>query len=114
MDNLNEPNGLGTLVDAGATICRSLPNVINLNKWQHALTIIMSAGFITLYVNGVDVTDRANCNNSTVIPNAAAPTQIGARAGASDRNFHGAIDDVRIYNRVLSAGEIQQLYLAGK
>ena len=31
-----------------------------------------------------------------------------------DSYFPGTIDDVRIYNRVLSAGEVKQLYLAGK
>lgn len=28
--------------------------------------------------------------------------------------FGGSLDDVRIYNRALSAGEVQQLYLMGK
>jgi len=28
--------------------------------------------------------------------------------------WNGMIDDARLYNRALSAGEVKQLYLAGK
>ena len=46
-----------------------------------------------------------------------APTtgmlRIGQQKTGSGRWFNGTIDDVRIYNRALSASEINQLYLAG-
>src|SRR5262249_2114168 len=42
---------------------------------------------------------------------------IGDRGGAAQQqctsNMKGAIDDVRIYNRALTEGEVQQLYKAG-
>jgi hypothetical protein len=39
------------------------------------------------------------------------PVLIGKLRSASDeRHFKGFIDDVRFYNRALSATEIQQLY----
>jgi hypothetical protein len=38
-------------------------------------------------------------------------TDIGASYG---RYFQGLIDDVRIYNRVLSAAQIQAMYAGGK
>ncbi|HEY9583994.1 MAG TPA: LamG-like jellyroll fold domain-containing protein [Candidatus Paceibacterota bacterium] len=37
---------------------------------------------------------------------------IGGNSGAN--TFNGSIDDVRIYNRALSAGEITQLYNLGR
>ncbi|MEM6810915.1 MAG: LamG-like jellyroll fold domain-containing protein [Pseudomonadota bacterium] len=36
--------------------------------------------------------------------------EIGGRTDTTGNNFEGEIDDVRIYNRVLSANEIQALY----
>ncbi|HEY4714989.1 MAG TPA: LamG-like jellyroll fold domain-containing protein, partial [Candidatus Paceibacterota bacterium] len=41
---------------------------------------------------------------------------IGARltSGALSAFFNGTIDDVRIYNRALSATEIKQLYNLGR
>ena len=33
---------------------------------------------------------------------------------SSDRHFHGAIDDVRIYNRALSEAEVRELYVASE
>ena len=36
---------------------------------------------------------------------------IGKRGGISVRNFNGLIDDIRIYNRALSASEISALYI---
>ena len=38
---------------------------------------------------------------------------IGTR-DSGDGGWSGSIDDVRIYNRALSASEVQQLYLMGK
>jgi len=31
-----------------------------------------------------------------------------------DYYFNGTVDDVRVYNRALSASEVKQLYLMGK
>jgi len=61
-----------------------------------------------LYVNGelqsdIDIyTSPLPTNNASVI--------IGRYISSY---FNGQIDEVRIYNRALSAEEIQQLYLAG-
>jgi hypothetical protein len=38
---------------------------------------------------------------------------IGARDGGAYYSFNGKIDDVRFYNRALSAEEVQQLYQSG-
>ena len=32
-------------------------------------------------------------------------------AASNNRHFHGAIDDVRIYNRALSEAEVRELYV---
>jgi len=56
------------------------------------------------YVNGV-LQDSGTVSRST---NTSASLQIGRRIDAADP-FFGALDDIRIYNRVLSAAEIRVL-----
>ena len=58
-----------------------------------------------LYVNGVEVA-------SNTLPRAANGTGaclIGGAGGVSEF-FGGRIDDVRLYNRALSASEVQALF----
>jgi hypothetical protein len=45
--------------------------------------------------------------------NLGGPFAIGRRAAASSLYWHGMIDEVGIWNRLLSASEISQLYNAG-
>ena len=49
-------------------------------------------------------------------PNSVSPFEIGRKYkvwGSPDGHFIGSIDDIRIYNRVLSELEINQLYNEG-
>ena len=43
----------------------------------------------------------------------AGVLQIGKQVGFGEY-WNGPIDDVRVYNRALSAAEVKQLYLMGK
>ncbi len=72
-----------------------------------------AANGLRLYVNGVE---DANSPASTVgiigIDSVAQPLRIGMRSDTVWA-FNGSIDDVRIYNRVLSSSEITALYNSG-
>ena len=74
------------------------------------VTFSDSTDTVKFYVNGV-LQGTKTLNTSILSSN--VPVIIGGRNGASDANFDGAIDDVRIYNRVISAIEVQSLYKAG-
>ena len=65
-----------------------------------------------LYVNGVLVGSTAQ----TIVPNPQYSTFIGTDPSNPTQNnpFEGEIADVRIYNRALSAAEIQAIYDAKK
>lgn len=84
----------------------SVNNTVTLGQWIHVVWTINSGTF-TVYVNGVSKAS-GSCANPV---NVAHAISIGARSGATDRNFDGIIDDVRIYNRVLTAADIRALYL---
>ncbi len=75
----------------------------------------LSATGLRLYKNGAE---DANSPASTALVGAInAGTNvlgIGALPADVSRTFNGQIDDVRIYNRALSASEVKQLYLMGK
>lgn len=77
--------------------------------WIH-LTAIYNypANLIQIYKNGV-LRDTDHFTDYSVVPgNGTAPFRIGTRDFSS--YFKGAIDDIRIYSRILSSSEISALY----
>jgi hypothetical protein len=104
----------------GIAICESdsqvffkyADGVIVANRWIHILAM-RNSGVISIYVNGVVVSSNgisfgANENAAIQATNNAA--RIGAReySGVEDY-FNGRIDDVRAYNRALTASEARLL-----
>lgn len=85
----------------------STSNVININAWNHVVVTLDVSG-IKLYVNGIDV--LPGVATQTMPPNVSGVVAIGNRASATDRTFDGYIDEVRFYNRVLTALEIKNNY----
>ena len=59
---------------------------------------------IRLYKNGVEIKSGATSMSSIAHTNSALI--IGARADLAADYFEGLIDDVRIYNKALSAAEV--------
>lgn len=99
--------------DAGGTDWNQKMTVSTFNdgRWHYAMATITGGvnGTITLYVDGVAVS-TTNPSSGTVgsISNAAS-VAVGVGGGY---NIEGTIDEVRIYNRALSATEILKLYQA--
>ena len=88
---------------------------LELNTWHHVAVTYTDNNFEwAIYRNGNEETS-GNFPGTIDKPNGNTdPTTIGARTWLFDQNFSGRIDDVRIFNRELSANEINDLYLAGK
>lgn len=82
---------------------RSNANAVTLNEWQH-VAAIREGATITFYVNGVNAGSATNTNLN--IADSADPVRIGIRASDLNRDFNGFIDEVRVYNRTLTATEI--------
>jgi chitodextrinase len=84
---------------------RNSATVRELNTWYHVAGVYDAvARTLDIYVNGV----LDNGELSGTVPssqvNSAASASIGRRTGGF--HFAGVIDDVRVYSRPLSAGEI--------
>jgi len=73
-----------------------------LNTWTH-LAVTYGGGTIRYFVNGVQVASRALSGS---IAATALPLRIGGNAPWGEF-FAGLIDEVRVYNRALTAAEIQ-------
>ena len=84
---------------------------VNDGQWHHAAGVY-NGSEICLYVDGVP--DANHTANQAAIKIAFNDLQIGRSLHTSPMNqFDGAIDDARIYDRALFAGEVWQLYQEG-
>ncbi len=82
---------------------------ISLGKWQ-MLTLVIEKGYRGFYVNGVMQNEKLDQDESGKdIIYSDLPLFIGF-AGFHDTHWVGSIDDIRIYNRALSAKAVKALY----
>ena len=87
----------------------SSPSALSTGAWHH-LAMTYENSTLRLYVNGSEVNNRTIGRIRT---QSNLPLRIGQR-GDAGYFFNGQIDDVRIYNRALSAQEVLDIYnLAG-
>jgi len=89
------------------------PVFVNDGEWHHlAMTAMDNAtpdsDFIRIYVEGADVTPIVQDTAPTVSPVANVDLRIGNRIDGTNW-LNADLDDVRLYDRVLSAAEIYNL-----
>jgi len=78
--------------------------VAPLNQWTH-VALVYDSGVVKTYINGV-LTHTYNGSGSIGdIDGSQNDFRIGGRQSAS-HNFQGRIDEVKVYNRALSATEV--------
>lgn len=99
--------GLGT-GDGSENICTylSTADVLTANTWQHvAVTIDRTAGTVVLYHNGVAVPATTNGSCSVGGLNGSFSTNKGLVMGGfgGAPSGSGSLDDIRVYDSVLSA-----------
>jgi hypothetical protein len=88
-------------VPTGEAISKGTAGLM-LNAWAH-LAATYDGANLRLYVNGVQVASSAVTG---AIATTSGPLRIGGNTIWSEW-FKGTIDDVRVYNRALSAAEVQ-------
>ena len=87
------------------------------NQWNNvAFTYDGSslASGVKIYFNGVSQSFTTNYDTLNTTIQSGAVANIGYSSVAGSNIFNGLIDEFRVYNRVLSAGEILEQYLAAK
>ena len=87
------------------------PSQTGPSTWNHIVFVVPASNDSShkVYVNGVSqtMTDNGGGHGGT------AGWNIGSNSGSGEY-WDGKIDDVRVYNRLLSASEVKQLYSIGK
>ena len=93
-------------------ILNSTKTVLPANTWSHLACTITSGSSLQFFVNGVFTDSIAITTGSLTTSAGAAPTSIKL-GGKGDNSYaySGYLDDFRIYNKVLTPAQIQQLYL---
>ena len=100
---------------AGGTTSTLIDSSTNLNtgEWYFAVgTYDAATGEMKLYLNGTEVASQSHPVGGAVDTNAAVPVALGAN-GSPEQFFDGVLDDLRVYDKALSASEIADLYAAG-
>ncbi len=109
---------ISTAEVGGGSNLTQITNAIQVatSTWTHICTTQTGVAAPIIYKNGVLAASGSGSNLTPTTK--TARTLVGSLGGGFDSNegaYMGAIDDVRVYNkRVLSAYEVQQLYLSGR
>ncbi len=83
----------------------------NLNKWTHVVGVYELGVAVRLYINGVLAAQDITAVPAAIAYNLNLPTRIGARADNSGQGmWNGQIDDLRLYNKILTLNDIKALY----
>jgi hypothetical protein len=79
-----------------------------LGKWTH-LAATVDGNDATLYINGVEVASGTFTFGPNTLASMAIGNVCGVNAGNNTQTFNGDLDEVRIYNRALTAAEVAYL-----
>jgi Concanavalin A-like lectin/glucanases superfamily len=105
----------GTLIfgvaDAASYASLASTQAVPLNTWTH-VAAVRNGSTMTLYINGVQAATGSNMLGNLV--DTSSPLLLGQSSGGwGNDSFDGRLDELRIYNRALSASEVSALYNAG-
>ena len=96
----------------GPTGCAALLQfssmTVQTNTWYH-VAVSIDGSTARLYVNGLLQDSGATLANYTPVP----VFQIGAAACCGGDSFGGLVDEVEVFNRALTATEVQAIFNAG-
>jgi len=76
-----------------------------LNEWQN-ITIVKEAGKMSLYLNGEKIAEKTGMSTDVTDLGKDLKAYLGKSFYSADGYFKGAYDNVKVYNRALSADEI--------
>ena len=99
-------------VSAGDTPIKAQGSTsINDGNWHHVAGVRSAPRTLQVYIDGV-LDGTKNVEGAAIEIQTTSPLKIGS--GITDAGLHpfgGSIDEVRVFNRALSAEEIKRLYL---
>ena len=109
---LYDPNGDGNpRIRAGFDSFNYIDSKVRIKTgcWYHLAVVTKASGNLAIYING-QLDNSASEMSSDNRPQAIV---IGADAATKTGCFNGMIDDVAIYDRPFSSGQVRQAYQEG-
>jgi len=82
---------------------------MNDSQWHHYAFTLVNNVLLEGYVDGIKIRSDSGFG-VPITNNGSAPVTIGKNDSGTDNYFIGSIDEVRVYNRALSASEVQDLF----
>lgn len=79
--------------------------VANTGEWYH-LAASWDGSVVKVYING-EYNKQYSLSSYTDL---STPTRVGASSDGANYQFNGTVDEVRIYNRALTASEVESLF----
>ena len=110
LDTLNRDARFIVRDDAGVSAAASYSSGLLIGAWYHVAGV-RNGNTVSVYVNDVQGTN-GSATFGTV--STGGNEKTGVLANDDSLPFNGLIDDVRVYNRILSATEIKRLYNMGR
>lgn len=107
----DETNVRWEIGDLSPTVLSSGTGKMVSGAWNHVVGTYKNTPDRRIYVNGVQVANDAP--PGTIVSTAGGRLWLGA-IFPGNQNFFGSIGEVRVYNRVLTAPEVQHNYVATK
>jgi cbb3-type cytochrome oxidase subunit 3 len=107
-DYVNQRVASGSTLDSTMQVNTHAPDKVELNQWNHVV-VTFNDDFLALYLNGEQACKlkkgftTAYLSNDSVVVGNSANTK-------NSRYFNGCIDDIIVYNKVLSPFDVSQLY----
>jgi len=94
-------------IDGSSDVNVTVANAMEINTWNH-LALTISGNDANLYINGV----LKDSGSGSGVPAGtdSSPLLIG---GDTSHNFHGLLDDIRLYNYPLSANQVKSVLNGG-
>lgn len=94
--------------DSVASILTTKGSALNDNAWHHIAVVRVSGDACYWYVDGAQIGTQAA--SSTTAHSDTSQIDIGKYSPSNTEHLHGAVLDIRVYNRALTALEIWELW----
>ncbi len=109
----NSTYGFQVFLDASKVVARgsgtssvTTSSSFSTGVWHH-IVVVYSGTNAKVYVDNVE---RVSGTINQINTSSQQPLYVGRYAGSSSFYFVGRVDDIRIFNRVLSTSEVSELY----
>ena len=88
------------------------------SNWHFGVVIVNPNGSVSFFVDGLSVNSTLFLGNN-MLPVYSNLNQVAIgvekiNSGSNGKHWNGQLDDIRIYNRPLTATEVRQLYQGGR